>query len=528
MTISSSPMTFTAIINQITTLSHLFQLHSSAITSGLVSVRPRHTLTKLLFSFTLLPHKSLSFPAQPLTRYVDSLFTSICHPSTFCYNTAIRAYSDLASPTAALHLFVEMRHRALALDFYSFPFALRACAMLLGKALTFAQSLHSQALRLGFSTDLFFVNALLHAYSVSGHVIGALEAFSESSCKDIVSFNTMMDGLVKSGDIATARKLFNEMPERDSISWGTLVAGYAQSDQPDKSIEMLGYMMRSNISPDNTALVSALSACAQLGDIDQGRTIHDYITRNRIRIDSYLCTGLVNLYAKCGCIDTAIELFHTSPEKNLHSWNAMIVGMSMHGLGKLSLDYFSKMVQSGVKPDSVTFLGVLVGCSHAGLVNNALQIFNNMTDPEPKHYGCMVDLLGRSGLVDEAIKLINRMPDQGGDDIFIWGGLLGGCRKHGDVRVAEDVAKKVMEAIPGDGGVYSIMAGVYADQSRWNDVVNTRVSMSVGPAKRKAGRSLVKVDGVDHEFVSSDTMHPQSGNVYSVLNGIEKHQVEAQ
>lgn len=420
-----------------------------------------------------------------------------------------------------------LRRGSAAPDFHSFPFALKACG--LHRDASSASSIHGLALRLGFLPDIFVVNSLIRVYSVSGHINGAFCIFNEFSFKDVVSYNTMIDGLVKSGDVSSARRLFEQMRERDSVTWGTLIAGYAQWDMSKETIELFSLMMESQLRPDNIALVSALSACARLGEMDIGRNIHDYIVQSHVPIDSFLCTGLVDFYAKCGSLQTAIELFEANPRKNLHTWNAIIIGLAMHGEGSRSLGYFSKMVDCRIKPDGVTLLGVLVGCSHSGLVNEACQIFNEMervhgVAREPKHYGCMMDLLGRAGLVNEAIDLIREVPENG--DIYIWGGILGGCRKFGDVKVAEEAAKKVMDFFPEDGGVYSIMAGIYAGADRWEDVVRTRASMSAGPATRKAGCSMIEVDGTMNEFVSSDSSHPQSGDICSALNAIDKHKTE--
>ncbi|RVX18110.1 Pentatricopeptide repeat-containing protein [Vitis vinifera] len=243
------------------------------------------------------------------------------------------------------------------------------------------------------------------------------------------------------------------------------------------AIQLFNRMLISTVRPDNIALVSALSACAQLGELEQGKSIHVYIKQNRIPINAFLSTGLVDLYAKCGCIETAREIFESSPDKNLFTWNALLVGLGMHGRGHLSLHYFSRMIEAGIKPDGVSFLGILVGCGHAGLVCEARNFFQEMevvyrVPRELKHYGCMADLLGRAGLIREAMEMIERMPM--GGDVFVWGGVLGGCRIHGNVEIAEKAAENVMALNPEDDGVYSIMADIYANAGRWEDVARIR------------------------------------------------------
>jgi pentatricopeptide repeat protein len=323
--------------------------------------------------------------------------------------------------------------------------------------------------------------------------------FCESSYRDVVSYNAMIDGFVKSFHLDRARELFDEMPQRDEVSWGTMIAGYSHAKLCREAIQLFNEMISLNFVPDNIALVSVLSACAQLGEVEQGRFVHDYITRNGIRVDSYLTTGLVDLYAKCGSVEIAREIFESCKDKDVFTWNAMLVGLAIHGEGLILLDYFSRMVAEGIQPDGISFLGVLIGCSHAGLVCEARKIFNEMETVygvarESKHYGCMADMLARAGLIDESVKLIKGMPS--GGDVFAWGGLLGGCRIHGNVEIAKQAAQQVMEIKPEDGGVYSVMANIYANTEQWDDLVKIRRSLGANrSAKKITGSSLIRLNG---------------------------------
>ncbi|CAI9113775.1 OLC1v1014447C1 [Oldenlandia corymbosa var. corymbosa] len=386
-------------------------------------------------------------------------------------------------------------------DTHTFPFALKACAHL--RSLSLAKSLHCQALKVGFLDDVFAFNNLIHAYCVSGDACGAHNLFDENPYRDLVSYNAMIDGFVK--------------------------AGYAKMNQCREAIQLFDQMLFLDVKPDNTALVAVLSACAQLGELEKGKTIHEYILQNRNRINEYLITGLVDFYGKCGYIDTARGIFESST-KNLCTWNAMLVGLAMHGHGNFLLDYFARMVDSGVKPDRVTFLGVLVGCSHAGLVNEARKLFAEMeavygVPRELKHYGCMADLLGRAGLIKEAVEMIETMPMQG--DVYVWGGLLGGCRMHGDIEAAEKAASQLVAVKPEDGGVYSVLANLYANAERWDDLVKMRSLREGGQIRRNAGCSLIQLNGETHEFVAGDDLHPLIQDIYTILNVLEQHKLEA-
>ncbi|CAL9100201.1 unnamed protein product [Musa textilis] len=208
-----------------------------------------------------------------------------------------------------------------------------------------------------------------------------------------------------------------------------LLAGYSKVARFEEAIELFDGMLAIGAAPDDVALVSALSCCAQLGMLDRGEAIHEYIKKNRAELNVYLSTGLVDMYTKCGCISVATEIFESTPWKNLFTWNAIIVGLAMHGNGEMSLEYFNRLRAVGVRPDGVTFLGVLVACSRAGLVDMARSLFDEMesifgVERKLKHYGCMADLLGRAGMIKEAMEMTEGMPMKG--DAYVWGRVL--CR----------------------------------------------------------------------------------------------------
>ncbi|KAL3818462.1 hypothetical protein ACJIZ3_004367 [Penstemon smallii] len=502
----------------------IHQIHAQAITRGLFSLYPTPLLTQILHSITLFPSKTTT------NNYPTNIFNLISNPTTFNYNSVIRAHTLLSSPHNAFKFYTQMRRRSLRPDFYTYPFVLKASGLLVN-AILLSRTLHSELWKLGFLVDVYVGNALVCAYCKGGDVGGAYKVFDESSLRDVVSYNVMIDGFVKAGEIGRARVLFDEMPQRDAVSWGTLLAGYAKSNQCVEAIELFDRMVALKVEFDNVAIVSTLSACAQLGELEKGKKIHVYIERNGIILDSYLGTALVDLYAKCGCIEKAKEIFESCREKNVSLWNAMLIGFAMHGHGKLLLQYFLRMVESGVKPDGVTILGALVGCSHSGLTDEARRIFKQMESVycvprELKHYGCMADLLGRSGLIYEAKEMIEEMPM--GGDVFVWGGLLGGCKIHGNLEVAEEAAMNVMKVKPEDGGVYSVLAHMYANSQRWDDLVKIRKLRDCRwGVKKIAGCSLIELNGITHEFVSGDCLHPFTREIYIVLNGLELQHCEA-
>ncbi|KAL9243808.1 hypothetical protein vseg_017650 [Gypsophila vaccaria] len=477
------------------TVSQVHQAHAHAITTGILNSHSCYILSNILSKVAHLVAARNVTCSSYISNYAVSVFNNIRSPTSFSYNTMMRVHILLSSPASALCLFTHMRRVSVPPDFHTYPFAIKASGQLHKPSV--AATLHSLVLKFGFISDIFVLNSIIHVYAKLNSISDASSLFVESNYKDVISYNTMIDGLVKAGDFEQARALFDKMTIRDQVSWGTLIAGYSHMNYCQEAIDLFNSLLQSpcGTCPDNVAIVSVLSACAQLGDSEQGRKVHDYIIQNRIRVDSYLSTGLVDFYAKSGCIETAISIFESSSEKNLFTWNALLMGLAVHGHGRTCLDYFFRMVKDGVQPDGVSFLGVLVGCSHAGLVSEARKIFQDMEDIygvhiELKHYGCMADLFGRAGLIYEALQMIEQMPVEG--DIYTWGGLLAGCRKHGVVDVAEDVAKQVKKLKPDDGGVYSAMVDIYANSNSWDNVVETRCLIKSNRVMKDAACSLIK------------------------------------
>uniref|UniRef100_A0A803NCK0 Uncharacterized protein n=2 Tax=Chenopodium quinoa TaxID=63459 RepID=A0A803NCK0_CHEQI len=511
------------------TFSQLHQIHAHAVTTGFLTRQPCFLLPNILCTIARLAASNCVLAPSNRTNYAISVFNLIRSPTTFCYNTMMRIQNLFSSPALALILFKDMLRFSIPPDFHTYPFAIKASTNL--RVPSTSAALHSLTVKSGFISDIYVLNSILHVYARLGSLSDACLLFEESTHKDIISYNALIDGFVKAGDIETARLLFDKMAIRDAVSWGTLIAGYAHMKECQEAIDLFNILLGSpsGIRPDNIALVSVLSACAQLGDLEQGSAIHDSLIRNRIRVDSYLSTGLVDLYAKCGYVENAINIFESSPDKNLFTWNALLMGLAVHGYGRKCLDYFSRMIKEGVQPDGVSVLGVLVGCSHAGLINEARKLFQNMeaiygVHRELKHYGCMADLFGRAGLIGEALDMIEHMPIQG--DIYTWGALLAGCRKHGMVDIAEEAAKHVQKLNPEDGGLYSVMVDIYATSDMWDDVAKIRSIIRNRRPTKNAACSLIKLHGINYEFIAGDYLHPETEEIYMALSCLSNHQFE--
>lgn len=372
-------------------------------------------------------------------------------------------------------------------------------------------------------SDIICWNTMVDGYLKCGDVEAAKELFECMPDKNIGSWNAMISGFAKCGMIEEARKLFNEMDKRDEISWSAIIDGYIKGGYYKEALEVFNEMQREDIRPRKFILSSVLAACANVGALDQGRWIHTYVKRNSMRMDAVLGTALVDLYAKCGRLDMAWEVFEKMIEKEVYTWNAMIGGLAMHGRAEDAIGLFSKMQREKLKPNEITFVGVLNACAHSGMVDEGLAILDSMKnvygiEPEMEHYGCVVDLLGRAGLLKEAEELISSMPME--PNAAVLGALMGACRIHGHVELGERVGKVLLELEPKNSGRYALLSNIYAKAGRWDDVEKVRRLMKERGIKTTAGSSMIDVGGIVHRFKMADSSHPQKKEIYLMLDRI--------
>ena len=357
-----------------------------------------------------------------------------------------------------------------------------------------SDEIHGAALKLGFCLHLFVMNALIHLYAARGVPASARRVFDETVGADSVSWSGLVAAHVRAGDLELARQVFDEMPDRDVVSWTMMVSGYAQAKRPKEALELFMEMRDAGIKPDEVTLVSATSACTSLGDLQMGIEIHHYILENGFGWMVSLCNALIDMYAKCGCIDQAWLLFNSMEIKSLITWNSMISACAKHGNADDAFMVFAHMLDSGTRPDKITFLALLTAYAHKGCVDDGYGLFESMQrdygiEAEVEHYGCMVDMLGRAGRLEEAYELITGMPIPCND--VVWGALLAACRIHGDVEMGERVLKKLMELRPDKGGYYILLRDIYVAAGQRAEAIEVRRAMDVNGATKTPGWSWV-------------------------------------
>ncbi|XP_058759298.1 pentatricopeptide repeat-containing protein At5g66520-like [Vicia villosa] len=480
----------------------------------------------------------LSLSTFPL-NYSLSVFNSISSPTVFAFNSIIRCHAKSYSPPFnSISLYSSMRRRFLNPNQHTFTFLLHACTK--GRTLTFTSTttpgvqVHGHVIKLGYARHVFVRNALIHFYfegfSTTEYSKRVFDEDTDTLCSDVVTWNSMLAGLVRKGEVGVAEKMFDEMPDRDVVSWSTMIMGYVQNGDLEDGLECFRLMREKGIRPNEAILVTVLSASAQMGLLGCGRFIHSAIDYLRFRISVPIGTALVDMYAKCGCIEESRALFDRMLKKDIWTWNVMICGLASHDRAKEALELFHEFISEGFSPVNVTFVGVLNACSRAGFVSEGRHYFKLMVDgygiqPDMEHYGCMVDLLARAGLIDEAVRLIETMTVA--PDPVMWATLLDACKIHGLVEMGETIGNKLLKLDPTHDGHYVQLAGIYAKARKWEDVVRVRRLMVERVANKVAGWSLIEAEGKVHRFAAGDRDHDHSSDIYRMLEIIALRITEA-
>lgn len=483
--------------------------------------------------------------------YAVLAYTHMQNPNVFVHNAMVRGFVQCHHhPIQALQIYIHMLRANVSPTSYTFSSLIKACGLV--SQLRFGEAVHGHVWRNGFESHVFVQTALVDFYSSMGRIVESTRVFDEMPKRDVFAWTTMVSSLVRVGDLSSARKLFDTMPERNTATWNTLIDGYAkirdvesaellfnqmptrdiiswttminccsQNKKFKEALQIFNEMTNNGIRPDGVTMATVISACAHLGALDLGKQIHHYVMQNGFDLDVYMGSALIDMYAKCGSLDRSLLVFFKLQEKNLFCWNAVIEGLAVHGYAEEALVMFGKMESEKIKPNGVTFVSVLSACTHAGLVEEGRKRFESMTcdyaiRPQVEHYGCMVDLLGKAGLLEEALELIRTMKFE--PNAVIWGALLGGCKLHRKLEIAEIAVNELMVLEPGNSGYYTLLVNMYAESNRWGEAAKIRVTMKErGVEKTCPGSSWIEMERKVHQFAASDRSHPACDDIYSLL-----------
>ncbi|GLU11570.1 hypothetical protein SLE2022_283070 [Rubroshorea leprosula] len=429
----------------------------------------------------------------------------------------IGAYSRCGYYPEALSVFSEMQREGFRPNKFVIPSILKACGH--GSDIETGVKIHTLILKHSFETDAFVISSLVDMYSKCGLVKRAKRVFDGMKEKDLVTLNAVLSGYTQSGLAKEALSLVEEMHllglkpnvitwniliagfslkadetmvsrvfelmqvngvEPDVVSWTSVISGFVQNFRNDVAFDCFKKMINLGLCPTPATISSLVAACASIADLKQGKEIHGYSVVIGVEDNVYVRSALVDMYAKCGFIREARTLFYKMSERNTVTWNSMIFGYANHGYCLEAIELFNLMEEERTKPDHLTFTAVLSACSHAGLIELGQNLFKLMQEkygirPRAEHYASLVDLLGRAGKVNEAYDIIKAMPVK--PDLFVWGALLGACRTHGNMDLAEVAANHLVELEPGNAGNKLLLSSLHADAGNWGSVVKLKKAM---------------------------------------------------
>ncbi|ERN01442.1 hypothetical protein AMTR_s00002p00267090 [Amborella trichopoda] len=512
--------TLLALLKASPCLSEVRQIHSHAIATGFF---PSYPYLQNAFIKVYSDRQRVDLASQVFNQMHDS-------QDVVSWNSMIMGHARHGCPYKALWLFHDMGVAGIIADEFTLVGSLVACGRI--EDASMGKSIHAWTIcHWGPSNiNMTMSNAFIDMYVKCGELGFAKRVFNGLMEKDIFSWNTMIAGYAKIGELGLALRLFYEMPSRDQVSWNSIIDGYAQKGNFGVVMELFVEMLAQNAVPDRATILSLVAAAGEAGALDQGRWVHGWVQRAHIDMDPFLCSALITMYCKCGSVEHAKKVFKLARERDVLIWTAMISGLAFHGYGTDALGLFSQMQNVGLKPNEVTFIGVLAACSHSGMVSEGLGLFADMSqlygiEPGVAHYGCVVDLLGRAGMLKEASALIEKMPMKPSSSI--WGTILSACRVHGEVEFAEVSMRELVKLEPEREGAYVLLSNVYSASQRWGEARRVREAMDRRGVRKVAGFSSIIVDGVVHNFIASDKRHPLSDEIYSVLLDISREMKSA-
>nr|GMC76805.1 pentatricopeptide repeat-containing protein At2g41080 [Ipomoea batatas] len=478
------------------------QLHSLILTSGcfrdrFVSNHLLNTYAKLgrldvaHFLFDRMPRRNVMSFNILVGGYVQNgdldvaakLFDEMGERNLATWNALITGFTEFEFNDKAWSLFSEMHVLGFSPDAFTLGSVLRACAGL--RDLIRGKQVHGYAVRSGLDGDLVVSNALAHMY-------------------------------MKSGVLEEGERVIREMPFQNVVACNTLISGKAQNQCSEGALDQYNRMKIAGLRPDKITFVSVISSCSELGILGQGQQIHaDAIKTGAISVVSVV-SSLVSMYSRCGCLEDAIKAFEERQEADTVLWSAIIAAYGFHGRGAEAVEIFERMELIGLEANDITFLSLLYACSHCGMKDKGLEIFDSMVEkyklkPRLEHYTCVVDLLGRSGRLEEAEAFIRSMPVEA--DAIIWKTLLSACKIHKNADMAKRIAEEVLQIDPRDSASYVLLSHTQASARRWQQVSEVRKAMKERGVKKEPGISWVELKNQVHEFIMGSNSHPQSEEI---------------
>lgn len=474
------PKYYTALLLRCRNVFQIRQVHARLVVNGVFA--DLVVANKLLYIYAY--HKA--------TNDAYALFGEMEMRDPKSWSVMVGGFARLGDYVNCYATFREVIRNGVQLDSYTLPFVIRTSRD--RKDLEMGRAIHDIVLKLGLHLDRIICASLVDMYA-------------------------------KCMVIGDAHQLFEKMLHKGLVTWTVMIGAYAECKNAYESFVLFDRMMEEGVVPDKVAMVTIVNACAKLGAMHRARFLHEYISSNNFTLDVILGTAMIDMHAKCGSVESAREIFDRMEEKNVISWSAMIAAYGYHGNGKAAIELFHMMLGSGILPNRVTFVSLLYACSHAGLIEEGRNFFNLMWEeygvrPDVKHYTCMVDLLGRAGQVDEAMALIENTIEEKNEGL--WSALLGACRIHGNMELAEKAANSLLDLQPQEPGHYVLLSNIYAKAGKWEKVAKIRGLMTQMKLKKPPGWTWIEVNDKTYQFSVGDRSHPRWKEINRMLISLVK------
>ncbi|KAL9248380.1 hypothetical protein vseg_021707 [Gypsophila vaccaria] len=419
------------------------------------------------------------------------LFDELSRPGIISWNIIISALADNGLRNLAWSYFETMLDSEIKPNSHTAIAALLICKD--ASCLNVGRSLHAYVLKHGIRIDLELNTALVDMY-------------------------------MNCADEATARNLFERYSNKDVVSWNCLIASYVRNNLAHKALALFHQMIL-EVKPNSVTVINILSSCTDIASLPLGQCLHAYTVRRNYfgGFNLTLANALLSMYARCGSLQKAERIFKNMQRKNLSSWNALIAGYGLNGQVNEALQAFSVMSKDGFRPNGRSFLSILAACSHSGMVEKGLELFKSMIydfkiTPMLIHYGCIVDLLGRAGYIDEANTIIDSMPFE--PDASVWRALLSACRAHTDPRLGITIFQRLVEIEPNNAGNYIMMSNIYATSGLWSKVEDLRIHLKEKGLRKNPGMSWIFVRNRVHCFIAGDQSFLDAGEVHGTLHSL--------
>ncbi|CAN1331548.1 Pentatricopeptide repeat-containing protein At4g37170 [Linum perenne] len=423
-----------------------------------------------------------------LLEKARKLFDEMPDRDNFTWNAMISGYVRCDMPREALDL-CRMMNKSLNSQGNKFTVSSAIAAVALVPCLRIGKEIHGHIMRTGLDSDQ-------------------------------VVWSSLSDMYGKCGSIDEARHIFDRMVDRDVVSWTTMIGRYFEDGRRAEALNLFNKLLESGTRPNEFTFAAVLNACTDVTAEELGKQVHGYMIRIGSNPISFAGSALVHMYSKCGNMVNAERVFKGMKQPDLVSWTSLIAGYAQNGQPNESLQYFELLLKSEVRPDHITFVGVLSACAHAGLVEQGLAYFYSIKEKHglthtAEHYACIIDLLARCGKFEKAEGIIGEMPIK--PDKFLWASLLGGCRIHNHIELAEKSAEALFEIEPGNPATYVTMANIYATAGRWADVARIRKLMDDKGVVKKPGKSWIEIKRKTHVFLVGDKSHPKWKQIHEFL-----------